>query len=288
MLLANGSGSSVMASSHDDNTTVFVLNRQSVLQVADMMTHVSTAASQQPSSSIAEGCSHPPASPLSSAPTSRPSLQTNPSGSASALLSPHCRAASPAVSASSFVSARNGIPQHPSSLPMFSQYPLEAVLPCPQPWGAPQQPYVLSSLPHVMHQLLEEPSIDFLHSWNLPSFPVQPSASDVAGDQLPAKKPCKGKRQQSAAGHATQNGISQRQTAGESMVGAQQRFSHQQSAPGQSSNSQVGGSSQQHIPRGQASVDQQQSSRMQTGQANGLQATAATSSWPGRPPGACS
>lgn len=158
-----------------------------------------------------------------------------------------CKAASLSTMESADASAAR---QLPSFAPLFSQYPCNAVLPGPQPWGVSKRPYVLSRLPHVMQQLMEESSTDFLHSWTLAHLPNR--AAEPPAQQLPAKKQRHDRQLEAAVGQNSQTGISQRQSADETAnSGLQQSATDRQAEAVQtaregSSDDQVTGSNFPH------------------------------------------
>lgn len=73
----------------------------------------------------------------------------------------------------------SGPPGKPPSRPTAGAVPPPV---SPWPWPMAKQPYMLSSLPHVMHQLLHEVNTDFLQPWRPPADP----AAAAAGPTDPA------------------------------------------------------------------------------------------------------
>ena len=183
--------------------------------------------------------------PSASGTPSCPEMQALSLSSASQSL--RCKAASQTPTTADAAQASR---QYSSVPPAFPQYPLGAVLPGPQPWGISQRPYVLSSLPHVMHQLLEESNTDFLQ-FSAPQADWPNQATHFSGQHSPAKKRCHAQQQQPAANQNSQAVTSQNHQPGASQhqTAVDTTTSHRQSA------------------RQQPNTDQGQAARLQPDQA---------------------
>ena len=187
--------------------------------------------------SMTDAPRHPPPAlqpPSASSTPSCTEMQALSLSSASQSL--HCKAASRKPTTADAARASR---QYSTVSPTFSQYPLGAVLPGPQPWGISQRPYVLSSLPHVMHQLLEESNTDFLQ-WSTPQAGWPNQAVDSLGQHLPVKKRCHAQQHQPATNQNSQAVTSQSHQTGASwqQTAVDSTTSHRQSARQQSSSNE--------------------------------------------------